>query len=65
MGGCVDNDILINGSKKEIEEDVKRKLQILGENGGLVFTTIHNIQADVPPESIVTLFNVAYKYGFY
>jgi uroporphyrinogen decarboxylase len=64
-GGCADNSILINGSKKEIEENVKRRLDILGENGGLVFATIHNIQADVPPENIVTLFNAAYKYGSY
>lgn len=33
--------------------------------GGYVFNNVHNIQADIPPENIVALFDAAYEFGEY
>jgi len=65
-GGCCNTrDILAKGSPKDVEEDVKRRIEILGKDGGLVFNQIHNILADVPAENIIAMFKAAYKYGGY
>ena len=64
-GGCNTRDILARGTRKDVREDVKRNIDILGKDGGFVFTQIHNILADVPPENIVTMLDTAYEYGSY
>jgi uroporphyrinogen decarboxylase len=30
-----------------------------------VFNNVHNIQAGVPPENVVAMYEAAYEYGFY
>ncbi|HHT78383.1 MAG TPA: methyltransferase [Actinobacteria bacterium] len=65
-GGCCNTrDILAKGTPEEIKNDVKKRISILGENGGLVFNQIHNILADVPPENIIAMLEAAYEYGKY
>ncbi|MCL5071650.1 MAG: hypothetical protein M1308_12270 [Actinobacteria bacterium] len=65
-GGCCDTrEVLVKGSPEDIKEDVKRRIKILGKNGGLIFNQIHNIQADVPPENIIAMFEAANLYGQY
>jgi uroporphyrinogen decarboxylase len=65
-GGCCDTrDILPRGSVTDVEEEVKRNIEILGEDGGLVFNQVHNIMADVPPENVIAMFDAAFKYGKY
>ena len=56
-GGCNTQQILPMGSPAEVREDVLRNLDILAPGGGFVFQQIHNIQADVPPENIVAMFD--------
>ena len=43
----------------------RRNLAALMPGGGYVFTGVHNIQGEVPPENIVALFDAAYAYGKY
>jgi uroporphyrinogen decarboxylase len=64
-GGCNYRDILPSKSPKEVKEDVKRRIEILGEGGGFVFNSIHNILPEVPPENIVAMYEAAYEYGNY
>ena len=45
-----------------IREHVDRLVQTFSENGGYVFTQIHNIQYDVPPEKILAIYETAKKY---
>ncbi len=55
-GGGVDTQgILPNGSPQEVKDDVRRNIDALAPGGGFVFNTVHNIQADVPPENIVAM----------
>lgn len=42
---------------KEVEEEVKERIEIFGTKGGFVFNTIHNIQQGVPVENIIAMFN--------
>lgn len=55
-GGGVDTQgIFAFGSPLQVKEQVKRQVEILNENGGFVFNTVHNIQANVPFENVVAL----------
>jgi uroporphyrinogen decarboxylase len=64
-GGCDTHRVLPFGTPREVEEEVKKRISDLAPNGGFVFTQVHNIQADVPPENIITMFKAARKYGGY
>lgn len=56
-GGAVDTQgVLPYGSPQEVRDDVRRNLDALAPGGGYVFNTVHNIQADVPVENILALY---------
>ena len=44
---------------REIQDEVKRNVDICAPGGGFVFTQVHNIQNDVPPENIVAAYQAA------
>jgi hypothetical protein len=55
-GGGVDTQgVFAFGTPQQVKEQVKRQVSILNENGGFVFNTVHNIQANVPFENVVAL----------
>ena len=56
-GGCDTRSMLTNGTPEEIKRHVKELLKIWMPGGGFVFQQVHNIQANVPPENIVALFD--------
>ncbi|PZC53126.1 uroporphyrinogen decarboxylase family protein, partial [Mesotoga sp. TolDC] len=62
-GGCETQHTLPFGSLKEVEDDVKKRIDIFAPGGGFVFAPIHNIQSEIPPEKIKMLFDCAYEYG--
>ena len=64
-GGCDAQHVLPFGTSEEVREQVRRNLEVFKPSGGYVFNGIHNIQADVPPENIVALFDAACEYGPY
>ncbi|MCL4377402.1 MAG: hypothetical protein M1409_03300 [Actinobacteria bacterium] len=64
-GGCDSQVILPNKTPKEIEEEVKRRIDDLALGGGFVFAPIHNIQFNVPPANVMALFTSAIKYRKY
>lgn len=64
-GGANTRDILPHKSPKEVREDVKRRMEVLGRDGGFVFNPIHNIMADVPPENVIAMYDAAYEFGRY
>ena len=54
-GGC-DTQHALNASDPEtVRADVRRRLTEFGPNAHLVFTQVHNIQYDVPPENILAM----------
>ncbi|MBS1234113.1 MAG: hypothetical protein H6R34_677, partial [Bacteroidetes bacterium] len=39
----------------DVRNQVLRQCEILSKNGGFVFTTVHNIQANVPVENVISM----------
>jgi uroporphyrinogen decarboxylase len=65
-GGGVDTqDVLPHGSPQEVKDDVRRNIEALAPGGGYVFNTVHNIQADVPPENVIAMWEALQEYGIY
>ena len=56
---------LPHGTPEEVSEDVRRKVRAFAPGGGYVISGGHNIQADVPAENILALFDTAYQCGRY
>ena len=65
-GGGVDTQgILPTGTPQQVKDNVKRNIDALAPGGGYVFNTIHNIQADVPAENIIAMWEAIKEYGVY
>jgi len=63
-GGGIDSQhVLPTASPDEIHEHVRQNLSLWKGGGGYVFNNVHNIQAGVPAENIVALFEAAYQHG--
>jgi len=57
-GGC-DTKTLTLRNPDEVREEVKRNINTLFKDGGYVFSSIHNITAEVPPENVIAMFEAA------
>ena len=65
-GGGVDTQrVLPRGTPEQVREEVKRRIEDLAPGGGFVFATVHNIQADVPPENILAMWEAVQEFGRY
>ncbi len=65
-GGAIDSQrVLPFGSPEDVKSHVRRNLAAFMPGGGYVFNNVHNIQAEVPPENVVALYDAGYEYGFY
>lgn len=63
-GGGVDTQkVLSFGTPAEVEEQVLQQCEILGKNGGFVFNTVHNIQANVPVENMAAMIKALNKFN--
>jgi uroporphyrinogen decarboxylase len=63
-GGGVDTQrILPFGTPEEVREDVKRRIDTLAPGGGFVFSSIHNVQSDVPPANLAALLETLHTFG--
>jgi len=54
-GGCDTQHVLSRGTPEEVRGEVKRRLADFSPGGGFVFTQVHNIQPEVPPENVVAM----------
>ncbi|RJP33737.1 MAG: methyltransferase [Candidatus Omnitrophota bacterium] len=64
-GGCDTQQVLPTARPEEIREHVRERMRIFAPDGGYVFTTIHNIQANVPPENIIAVYEAAKEFRVY
>lgn len=53
------------GSTADIENEVLDRIKVMGKGGGYILCTAHNMQADVPVENALALFEAAKKFGSY
>ena len=57
-GGCDTQRVLpFGGSEKRIDD--------LAPEGGFIFSQVHNIQADVPPQNIMAMYEAVEEFGKY
>jgi hypothetical protein len=65
-GGGIDTQrTLPFGSPDQVRDEALERMQILGPGGGFVFNAIHNIQARVPVENLLALFETVRAQGSY
>ena len=62
--GAIDTQrVLPFGTIDEVRDEVKAKIDILAPGGGYIFAPCHNIQANTPPENVLTMFETAIEHG--
>lgn len=64
-GGAIDAQLLPCLTPNQIRENVALNLYKLKPGGGYMFAPEHNIQADVPPENILAMFDAVVELGRY
>lgn len=64
-GGVNPQRTLAFGKPDDVREEVSRNVEIFMKGGGYVFNNVHNIQATVPVENIIALFDTAKEKGVY
>jgi uroporphyrinogen decarboxylase len=58
-GACDGQSTLTHGTPAEVAAEAERNLAALAPGGGYVFASIHNIQANVPADNIIAMFDAA------
>jgi uroporphyrinogen decarboxylase len=65
-GGGIDiQKVLPFATLDEIEDEVKRTIDVLAPGGGFVFAPTHNVQADVTPDRIDRTYETVLRYRDY
>lgn len=65
-GGGVDTQgVLGTAIPAEIKDHVRRNIEALAPGGGFVFAAVHDIQANVPPENVVAMWEAWQEFGQY
>ena len=63
-GGIDTQQVLPRGTPQEVKDEVRRRIDDLAPGGGYVLNTVHNIQADVPPENILAMVEALDEHGW-
>jgi uroporphyrinogen decarboxylase len=64
-GGIDTQHVLPTGSTDDVKAEVRRRIHDLGTGGGFVLASVHNIQADVPPQNVVAMAEAVKEFGKY
>ncbi len=57
-GGGIDTQkTLPFGTPAQIADEVRRRIEVFGANGGFVFNTVHNVQAGTPAANLIALYD--------
>lgn len=58
-GGIDTQSVLPWGSPEDVAHEVRARIGDLGLGGGYLLSSVHKVQAEVPPENIVAMFDTA------
>lgn len=64
-GSCDTQQVLPFGTRDEVRDETKRRIDDLAPGGGFIFAPIHVIQGEVPPENIMAWWETLQEYGTY
>lgn len=56
-GGVDEQHLLPHGTPDDVRREVRRCMDILGRDGGYIVCPAHAIQADTPPENLISLYD--------
>jgi len=65
MGAIDTQQVLPFGTPADVRREVERRIADLAPGGGFIVAPVHNVQADVPPENLVTMYEHARAFGVY
>ena len=63
--GAIDIKKALPGTLQDLETEVQRRIRLLAPGGGYIMAPANHLQADVPPENIVALYEFGRKVGAY
>jgi uroporphyrinogen decarboxylase len=64
--GAIDtHHVLPNGTPEEVQQEVRRVINILGPGGGYMVASVHTIMNDVPAVNVLAMVDAVKKYGQY
>jgi hypothetical protein len=65
-GGGIDTQkTLPFGSAEDVRKEASSRVKIFGKGGGFVFNSIHNVQARVPVQNVLAMYETVREYGRY
>jgi uroporphyrinogen decarboxylase len=64
-GGADTQHVLGTASPNEVREHVRKNIEALAPGGGFVFAAVHDIQANVPPDNIMAMWEAWREFGVY
>jgi uroporphyrinogen-III decarboxylase len=65
-GGGVDSQGSLSfGTPEQVRDEVRQNIETFKKGGGFVFNNVHNIQATVPVENLLALFETLKEHGNY
>jgi len=64
-GGVETQTVLPFGTPADVRAQVRERLRIFGKGGGFVFNPIHNVQAKVPIENLLAMYETVREFGSY
>jgi uroporphyrinogen decarboxylase len=64
-GGIDTHRVLPAGTQEEVRQEVKRVIELLGEDGGYMVASVHTIMNDVPPENVLAMVDAVEEFGKY
>ena len=62
-GGIDTQEILPFGTPEQVRQQVLERCEIFGNNGGFVFNTVHDVQANTPLENLVALIDAVKEFN--
>lgn len=62
-GGIDTQEVLPFYTPKQVDVNVCDTMKVMNQKGGYIFAAAHNIQPDVNPENLITMFQSARKHG--
>ena len=62
-GGIDTQQVLPFGTPNEVRKQVLERCEIFSKNGGFVFNSVHNLQAQTPLENIVAMINAVHEFN--
>lgn len=63
--GAIDIQQALYGSDEDVKNEVIKRIQALGHNGGYILSSANHIQRNAPVENVIAMFRYAREYGTY